>query len=410
MLRVNKRISLFFVTYQFINLVGSIVGPSTVLLLLADTFDFCFQIGLAWSFLLAIGPIVVYSATCLRVKNDTQIQLAAVMSTFYALLMVTVILGIICKMLLYSLANLTSVLFVMLVVIYLLASVVHPNEFGALLPSALYFLCLPSMFILLQIYAMFNMHNVSWGTREIKKDDEPKTVQKSGKKRNLMRLLKRIEEHFLKDDEIQLIVQPREVDNGEKAEKETISKRDWADNSLLEAYQTDYLPNEEKKFFDELIETHLTPLTNVNKSQIERDLIELRNKCSFCFCLINALWFYLIYNIKYFQQQYDLLTISFGLFGQTQRTDPLSIFFVFLFLIILLIQFFAMIWHRLKTVYQVVALVQTDCVEKFMSRMFSKTIKSALDEVKLNEENGRKVGEVNPVFDEREELDSIEKV
>ncbi len=38
-----------------------------------------------------------------------------------------------------------------------------------LVPGVLYFLCIPSGFLLLFIYSMINMNIVSWGTREITK-------------------------------------------------------------------------------------------------------------------------------------------------------------------------------------------------------------------------------------------------
>jgi hypothetical protein len=61
-------------------------------------------------------------------------------------------------------------MFIMVITgIFLLAGLLHPEEFMNLIPGILYFLCIPSGFLLLFIYAMINMKNVSWGTREMPK-------------------------------------------------------------------------------------------------------------------------------------------------------------------------------------------------------------------------------------------------
>ena len=64
-------------------------------------------------------------------------------------------------------------MFIMVITgIFLLAGLLHPEEFMNLIPGILYFLCIPSGFLLLFIYAMINMKNVSWGTREMAKVSE----------------------------------------------------------------------------------------------------------------------------------------------------------------------------------------------------------------------------------------------
>ena len=67
-------------------------------------------------------------------------------------------------------------MFIMIVVgIFTLAGFLHPEEFMCLVPGILYFLCIPSGFILLFIYSMVNMNVVSWGTREIPQTTDPQS-------------------------------------------------------------------------------------------------------------------------------------------------------------------------------------------------------------------------------------------
>jgi len=50
----------------------------------------------------------------------------------------------------------------------------HPQEFWALLCGVIYYITIPSMYMLLMIFSVFNMNDVSWGTREapVLKDDD----------------------------------------------------------------------------------------------------------------------------------------------------------------------------------------------------------------------------------------------
>lgn len=49
----------------------------------------------------------------------------------------------------------------------ILAALMHPKEFYCLKYGVIYYVTVPSMYMLLVIYSVFNMNNVSWGTREV---------------------------------------------------------------------------------------------------------------------------------------------------------------------------------------------------------------------------------------------------
>jgi chitin synthase len=46
------------------------------------------------------------------------------------------------------------------------SAILHPLEATCILPSLLYFLAIPCMYMLLPIYSICNLNNVAWGTRE----------------------------------------------------------------------------------------------------------------------------------------------------------------------------------------------------------------------------------------------------
>ncbi|XP_011635346.1 chitin synthase-like [Pogonomyrmex barbatus] len=51
---------------------------------------------------------------------------------------------------------------------FVIAGFLHPYEIGCLLHSLIYYLAVPSMFVLLIIYSLCNLNSISWGTRESK--------------------------------------------------------------------------------------------------------------------------------------------------------------------------------------------------------------------------------------------------
>ena len=60
----------------------------------------------------------------------------------------------------------SSLFLITLASFYLVTALMHPQEIGLVWFGLLYILCIPSSYLLLSIYSMVNMNNVSWGTRE----------------------------------------------------------------------------------------------------------------------------------------------------------------------------------------------------------------------------------------------------
>ena len=50
---------------------------------------------------------------------------------------------------------------------FVFAALLHPHECLNVVFGFVYFLCVPSMYMLLMLYAVANLNNVSWGTREV---------------------------------------------------------------------------------------------------------------------------------------------------------------------------------------------------------------------------------------------------
>lgn len=175
--RVNESISYLYIVYQFFLMISTVLGPATVLLMITGAFNACLGTSLWQSFLLSVVPAFIYLVLCYVTVTDFQIRLAAFMSAMYAVIMMAVIVGTTIQIAEDSWTSPNAIFLMLLVIIFSIAACVHPQEFWCIVPGLLYFLCIPSGYLLLIIYSLTNLNIVSWGTREVEKK---KPVNKGG--------------------------------------------------------------------------------------------------------------------------------------------------------------------------------------------------------------------------------------
>ena len=147
-------------------MLSTVLGPATIMLMMAGAINPVLSIDMWQAYLLVVGPVSVYLILCFMTKSETQLNLAAILSAIYSLLMMAVVVGTAVQVVEDSIISPNAIFLFMLVAIFVLSALFHPQEFTNLLPGALYMLALPSAYILLIVYAMCNLNVVSWGTRE----------------------------------------------------------------------------------------------------------------------------------------------------------------------------------------------------------------------------------------------------
>ncbi|XP_038128265.1 chitin synthase 1 isoform X2 [Cyprinodon tularosa] len=171
----NQSISRLYIFYQMFTVGSSILGPASVTLMVAGAFQFIFKIDGAISIIISCIPPTLYIIICFTTKANTQITIAALMSVLYAFLMTASLFSIIGDMVVQkTFLTPTGVFLISMTIMYLITAILHPEEFGLIIYGLMYFICIPSGYLLLTIYGLVNMNNVSWGTRESKEEGEEK--------------------------------------------------------------------------------------------------------------------------------------------------------------------------------------------------------------------------------------------
>ncbi|KAM9839122.1 chitin synthase chs-2-like [Aulostomus maculatus] len=402
----NSSMSKLFMIYLLFAITSAIMAPATICLMIAGSLAFVFNIHSSAALVIAVIPPIIYLILCFKLKPDTQIKVAAIFSIVYAFLMLVVIMSIIGTMVKEKTILTPSSIFVIaMAIIYITTAFMHPQEFSLVFHGFLYILCIPSAYLLLIIYSMVNMNNVSWGTREVKAPTEtpkpavstPQTLTqrvksewarfiawfKCCKKSNQPAMERRISVLISEPEQAQPEPQNTIVEDvrilQEEEERYFLKMEHSNLKSWVEALKTysedmhlheDTLNEEEDMFWRELQEKYLEPLHYDKEKQdiIASDLQDLRNKINFVFFTLNALWLVATFTLQLFNATFSIQLPKFDLnmenTGENVQIDPIAFMFILGFALSVVIQFFAMLYHRVCTLIHYVAFLDTEPVEK----------------------------------------------
>ena len=163
----NDDISYLYIAYQFFNLIGTVVGPGSIFLMLIGAFSIAFGLTSQEALILNSVLVGVFIIACCTIKSDYQIIIAQLISLVYAVIMIGVYVGIMLQIKEDGPLSLSAIGFFATFGSFLFAAILHPQEISCLLCAVVYVVTIPSMYLLLTIYSLFNMNNVSWGTRYV---------------------------------------------------------------------------------------------------------------------------------------------------------------------------------------------------------------------------------------------------
>ncbi|KAK4876419.1 hypothetical protein RN001_012841 [Aquatica leii] len=165
--KINDNISRLYITYQVVLMIGTVLGPGTIFLMLVGAFVAAFQLDQWTSFLWNVVPILFYMMICVLFKSDIQLLFAGIISALYGLIMMAVLVGVMLQISTDGILAPSSLFFFCIAGEMILTALMHPKELNCLLYGVVYYITVPSMYMLLVIYSVFNLNNISWGTREL---------------------------------------------------------------------------------------------------------------------------------------------------------------------------------------------------------------------------------------------------
>merc|ERR1712223_653828 len=458
--KINDNISLPYIGYQTMLMVGTIIGPGTIFLMLVGAFVAAFKISNWGSFYYNLIPIGVYMVTCLMAPSKWQLVLSAILSTFYALIMMAVIVGTSLQLGEDGIGSPSAIFLISMTGSFFIAACLHPQEFWCIVPGLIYLLCIPSMYLLLIIYSITNLNVVSWGTREVAQKKSKKelaeekkaavAIQNKAKKDgvwgllqngmgngdneeggidfalgNVLRIMAFTQKKDTSQEREQLIriadsleslgkrlehledsVNPhaakqrrkssrmsarggefggvsesgdtenlesedsKSQSSGDKEERDDLINPFWIEDRELGWGEVDHMSGVEITFWKDLIDKYLHPIDadKQREAKVHEGLTELRNKSVFFFSVFNALFVLIVFMLTLHK---DTLHIDwpFGVKENITITDdeqviitkeylhlePIGIVLVFFFFAIILIQFIAMLFHRMGTISHILA-------------------------------------------------------
>ncbi|XP_022241118.1 uncharacterized protein LOC106458718 [Limulus polyphemus] len=178
---INDNISVPYIIYQAMLMVGTVLGPGTIFLMLVGAMVAAFKISNWTSFGANIIPILFFIFICFVANNNIQILIAQIFSSAYALLMMAVLVGTSIQLSEDGIGSPSSIFLIGLSSSFFIAAVIHPQEFWCVVPGFLYFISVPSMYLLLILYSLANLNVVSWGTREVQTKKSKKQIEQEKK-------------------------------------------------------------------------------------------------------------------------------------------------------------------------------------------------------------------------------------
>ncbi|TNN56732.1 Chitin synthase 8 [Liparis tanakae] len=341
----NPSISKAYMFYQFLSLVAGILAPSTVVLMIAGSLTVLLDLHPSIALLVAVIPPIIFLGVSFKIKADTQINIAGVLSVIYAFLMIVVGISITGNIVKEGTILTPSSLFIIsLASFYLFTAILHPQEIGLICYGFIYLISIPSAYLLLSIYSMVNMNNVSWGTRETApaagalEVAVPQTAAQKAKS-SITQFFARCKCcrklcHTGSAEELSL--------NQEEAEPQP--QNNWV--TQLQSLNDDMrlteetFDKEEEQFFRDLMTKYLEPLpeNKQEKKEMMDSLRELRNKITFVYFIVNAFWLIVTFTLQLLDSSIFIrvakINNNLEYTGEYIYIDPVGFMFILIYTLI----------------------------------------------------------------------------
>ena len=362
----HGNLSIFHLVYQLLMLAGSAIGPGSIFILLVGGCQLTFDISYWNAFFFNLVPVVLFILVALLFSPRSQILFAKVLSLVYAMCMIAVFFAVLLSSWDSCPWAPSTVSLELTAGAFVLVGLLHPQEVHYLIYGIVYYLTIPCMYMLLPLYCVFNLDDVSWGTRETQ------VIQAQGP--TSMTIIDRLRFIFNPHKEVEELTQRLSADIRDLKEAllearnpERISNVNDVPDAGSETQvdwtveldgQATSMEEQETDFWTVFIKKYLQPLhhSEEDKQSLHQNLTSLRNEVALLFLFLNAGWAFGILLLQMSSVESSAFTLDWVLcevrrpLNETLQgvmksavspympLDPINFVFILFFLIILFIQ------------------------------------------------------------------------
>nr|AAG39382.1 chitin synthase [Dirofilaria immitis] len=162
----NNSISKMYILYQSMVISFSLLSPSIVFTMLVYAQASTFEVESAKMLLYNSLPIFTFIMLCFFANSNYQIIFAKFISVLYGFIMLAVAMATINQIILETAISPTPIFVLCMIGIFILAAILHPQEFHNIIYGPIFFLMIPCTYIFMALYALINLNIINWGTRE----------------------------------------------------------------------------------------------------------------------------------------------------------------------------------------------------------------------------------------------------
>ena len=410
--RSNEAYKFFFVFYVIVFILSTVIGPATILLVMAAGLEYSLLPATGNRYVIMIVSLYViafiiffYVWVCFYCCEETQLFVAKVLTFFFAFVMAGVLIGVVLQVasgLQFKIATPTARPLIIIppggshnvssvnesisllgnsssvydklssvpvstwylggmIFIFFTVALLHISDFFVLFKGLLYLFCLPSGYILMTVFAVCNLTNQSWGTREKSKKSENDGKTLYGRFVEGLVILRKCCCYCFRDQRIDVRIAGRQITTHEVNERgiqvggtsiltmdrSEEDSEEYKEDTVLTSIPNKQLDGDELKFWNDLQDTisclkvnngqAAEKATKEAESKLEENLKKLRSYWLWIFITANTLW--IVLNA--------VLELHPAL--MVRHSNVLGSMFILVYGITFVVQFFACIWNRFET-------------------------------------------------------------
>ena len=366
----HGNLTIFHILYQLLMLAGTIIGPGSIFILLVGGFQLTFEISYWGSFIMNLIPIILFILVSLLASPSSQTLCAKVLSMVYGIGMIAIVFGLFFNIWDSCPWSPSTLSLELTAGAFIAVGLLHPLEIKYLMYGVVYYLTIPCMYMLLPLYCVFNLDDVSWGTREERQESSTNILAEKiryilNPSDEISELKTMLSERITSLQNAVENLNKAPIEDTSEVHDETDAGSNWI-QSLGGEFSS--LESDEEIYLQNIIQNYLKPEKDNTelKLKLKKDLENLKNEIGLFFVFLNAAWAVGIFLLQVSSVDTSAFTLDWVLCEvasplnvtssnssnigiKYMPLDPINFVFILFFLIVLFIQGKLCFFHTIKT-------------------------------------------------------------